>query len=89
MNGSKLDRWEWYGIISVKPATNYIGVNIAGMKKIRDQCIQAPIRHPGLKSDSWAGDFSAATGGEFEVAIRVRDHLSEYFFTCPPNSEKP
>ena len=28
MNGSKLDRWEWYGIISVKLATNYIGVNI-------------------------------------------------------------
>ena len=27
MNGSKLDRWEWYGIISVKLATNYIGVN--------------------------------------------------------------
>jgi len=28
MNGSKLDRWEWYRIISVKLATNYIGVNI-------------------------------------------------------------
>jgi hypothetical protein len=27
MNGLKLDRWEWYGIISVKLATNYIGVN--------------------------------------------------------------
>ena len=27
INGSKLDRWEWYGIISVKLATNYIGVN--------------------------------------------------------------
>ena len=27
MNGSKLDRWEWYGIISVNLATNYIGVN--------------------------------------------------------------
>ena len=30
INGSKLDRWEWYGIISVKLATNYIGVNSLG-----------------------------------------------------------
>ena len=36
MNGSKLDRWEWYGIISVKLATNYIGVNRAHRIKIGD-----------------------------------------------------
>ena len=39
--------------------------HLAGMKKRRDTCIQVLIRHPGLKSDSWVGDFGVATGGGF------------------------
>jgi hypothetical protein len=41
---------------------------LAGMKKRRDMCIQVLIRYPGLKSDSWVGDF--------EVAIRVLNLIS-------------
>lgn len=45
--------------------------HLAGMKKRRDQCIQVFIRHPGLKSDSWVGDF--------EVAIRGRKRSLDGF----------
>jgi len=38
------------------------------MKKRRDQCIQVLIRHPGLKSDSWVGDFEVAIQAFFTIS---------------------
>jgi len=56
INGSKLDRWEWYGIISVKLATNYIGVNIPKSNPIQKRVVLLSLANNRLLERSTVAD---------------------------------